>query len=93
MYAITLHPSHDHTWREVGGPMGLVLDIAFCSFVLVVGLGMIVGTFLILLANSVTSPVLTSAATPAHSWLTLPAASPEASVTSEVGQLPAPPSF
>lgn len=84
MNAITLHPSHSHTWRDVGGPMGLVLDIAFCSFVLVVGLGMIVGTFLILLANSVTSPVSTSAATPAHSRLIPPSASPESSVTSEV---------
>ena len=55
MNTITCDP--DHTWRDVGGPIGLLLDGAFCSFVILAALGMMPFALLILLADYAISPV------------------------------------
>lgn len=49
MKTITYDRLHDHTWRDIGGHTGLLLDGAFCSFVIVAGLGMMPFVLLILL--------------------------------------------
>jgi hypothetical protein len=58
MKTITCDPSHDRTWREIDGPIGLLLDSAFCSLVIVAALGMMPFAILILFADYVISPVL-----------------------------------
>jgi len=58
MNQITLNPSRVYTRKEVGGPIGLLLDCAFCSFLIVVALGMMAFAFFILLGDYVISPVL-----------------------------------
>jgi hypothetical protein len=57
MKTITCDPLHDHTWRDIDGPLGLLLDGAFCSFIIVAALGMMPFALLILLADYVISPV------------------------------------
>jgi len=52
---ITCDP--DRTWRDVGGFIGLLLDGAFCSFVILAALGMMPFALLILLADFAISPV------------------------------------
>ena len=44
-------------WKDVDGPIGLLLDGAFCSFVILAALGMMPFALLILLADYVVSPV------------------------------------
>jgi hypothetical protein len=56
MKTITCDPLHDRTWRDIDGPIGWLLDGAFCSFVIVAALGMMPFALLILLANYVISP-------------------------------------
>jgi hypothetical protein len=58
MKKITLNPSHFYTRRDVGGPIGLLLDTAFCSLLILVALGMAAFAFLILIVNYVVSPLL-----------------------------------
>jgi hypothetical protein len=57
MKRITCDPLHDHIWRDINGPIGLLLDCAFCSFVMVVALGMVPFALVILLADYVILPV------------------------------------
>jgi hypothetical protein len=57
MNTITHDPLLHHTWRDIGGPIGLLLDCAFCLFVILAALGLMIFTFLILLADYVISPV------------------------------------
>lgn len=59
MKTITCDPLHDHTWRDVDGPIGFLLDGAFCSFVIVAALGMMPFALLILLTDHVVSPAWT----------------------------------
>ena len=48
-----------HTWRDIGGPVGLFLDLFMFGFIIVAAFFMmIVGTGL-LLVDHVASPVLT----------------------------------
>ena len=56
MNKITLNPSHFYTRREVGGPIGLLLDTAFCSFLILVALGMTGFAILILAVKYIISP-------------------------------------
>jgi len=56
MNTITYDPLHYHTWRDIGGPIGLLLDGVFCSFVVLAALGMMIFALLILLADHVLSP-------------------------------------
>lgn len=58
MNSITQHPLHYHTWRDIGGPLGMFLDGAFCSFVIVAAFGMIVFASLILFVDHLTAPVV-----------------------------------
>jgi len=58
MNKITVNPSHFYRRSEVGGPIGLLLDTAFCSFLLCVALGMTVFAVLILIVNHIISPSL-----------------------------------
>ena len=58
MNSITQHPLHDHTWKDIGGPIGLVLDGVFCAFVIVAAFGMLVFASVILFVDYLTSPVL-----------------------------------
>jgi hypothetical protein len=44
-------------WKDVDGPIGLLLDGAFCSFVILAALGMMPFALLILLADYAVSPV------------------------------------
>jgi hypothetical protein len=44
-------------WKDVDGPMGLLLDGAFCSFVILAALSMLPFALLILLADHAVSPV------------------------------------
>ena len=44
-------------WKDVDGPIGLLLDGAFCSFVILAALGMMPFALLILLADHAVSPV------------------------------------
>ncbi len=46
----------EDTWRDIDGPIGLLLDGVFCSFVFLVALGMMPFALLILLADYVISP-------------------------------------
>jgi hypothetical protein len=57
MNKMTLNPSHFYTRRDVGGPVGLLLDTAFCSFLILVALGMTVFAVLVLIVNYIVSPV------------------------------------
>ena len=41
----------EDTWRDVDGPIGLLLDGAFCSLVILAALGMLPFAFLILLVG------------------------------------------
>jgi hypothetical protein len=54
---ITHDPLLHHTWRDIGGPMGLLLDCAFCSFVILAALGMMVFVLLILFVDYAGSSV------------------------------------
>jgi hypothetical protein len=47
----------EDTWRDINGPIGLLLDSVFCSFVFLLALGMMPFALLILLADYVISPV------------------------------------
>jgi hypothetical protein len=58
MNSTTRHPLHYHTWKDIGGPLGLLLDSAFCAFVIFAALSMIVFAFFILLLDYITAPVL-----------------------------------
>ena len=58
MNKITVNPSHLYTRSEVGRPISLLLDAAFCSFHLCVALSMTVFAVLILIMNHIISPSL-----------------------------------
>ncbi len=58
MNSITQHPLHYHTWKDIGGPLGLLLDGVFCAFVIVAALGMIGFAFVVLVLDYIASPVL-----------------------------------
>ncbi len=58
MNSTTQHPLRYHTWKDIGGPLGLLLDGAFCAFVIVAALGMVVFAFCILLLDYLAEPVL-----------------------------------
>ncbi|HEV3272779.1 MAG TPA: hypothetical protein VGZ93_11415 [Candidatus Methylacidiphilales bacterium] len=72
MNTITHDPLLHHTWKDIGGPMGLLLDCVFCSFVILAALGMMVCVLLILLADYAVSPVraFMSKLHRRRSWLT-----------------------
>jgi len=53
------HPLHYHTWKDIGGPLGLLLDGAFCAFVILAALSMIVFAFFILVLDYIAVPVIT----------------------------------
>ena len=57
MNTITQHPSRYHTWRESGGPIGLVLCICHALFYFVTGLVIIVVALVLLLAHYFISAV------------------------------------
>lgn len=52
---------HYHTWRDIGGPIGFVLDVGFCGFVLVTASLMIVLCTVLVFLDYLASPVLTLA--------------------------------
>ena len=53
------HPHlHYHTWRDIGGPIGLVLDAAFFVFVLVSASVMLVFCTALLGLNYLFTPFL-----------------------------------
>ena len=56
MNAITYDPLHKHLWRDIGGPVGLLLDGAFCLVIILAALGMMIFGLLILFADYVVSP-------------------------------------
>ena len=58
MNKITVNPSRFYTRSEVGRPISLLLNAAFCSFLLCVALSMTVFALLILIVNHVISPSL-----------------------------------
>ena len=58
MSSITHHALHYHTWRDIGCPIGLLLDGVFCAFVIASAMGMVVLAFFILLVDHLASPVL-----------------------------------
>jgi hypothetical protein len=52
------HPKRGyHTWRDIGGPVGLVLDLVFCGFVVVAAFFMIAFCTGLLLLDYLLSPV------------------------------------
>lgn len=48
-----------HTWKDIGGPIGLILDGAFFVFVLISASFMLVFCTILLCLDYVLSPVLT----------------------------------
>jgi len=54
----TSHPVRYHTWKDIGGPIGLLFDGIFCAFVIVSALAMIVFAYLILVIDYAAAPVL-----------------------------------
>jgi hypothetical protein len=54
---LTYDPLLYHAWREIDGPLGLLLDCTFCLFVILAGLGLMAFALLILLVDYVISPV------------------------------------
>jgi hypothetical protein len=58
MNSTTHHPLHDHTWRDIGGPIGMLLDGVFCAFIIVSALGMVLLASFVLLVDHLTAPIL-----------------------------------
>jgi len=70
MNKFTLNTSHFYTRKDVGGPVGLLLDTAFFSFLICVALAMMAFGILILIVNHLVAPLL---ALVSKILLTLPA--------------------
>jgi quinol-cytochrome oxidoreductase complex cytochrome b subunit len=49
---------HYHTWKDLGGPIGFILDFAFFGFVLVAAFFMMVFCSVLLLLDYLSSPIL-----------------------------------
>jgi len=60
MQTTTLHhPLHYHTWKDIGGPIGLILDGAFFVFVLISAFFMLVFCSVLLVLDYLLTPILT----------------------------------
>jgi hypothetical protein len=55
------HHLHYHTWKDVGGPIGLILDGAFFVFVLISASLMLIFCTALLGLDYLFSPILTLA--------------------------------
>lgn len=49
---------HYHTWKDIGGPIGFILNIAFCGVVLIAAFFMIIFCTALLLLDYLLSPIL-----------------------------------
>ena len=58
MNSTSSHPANYHTWKDIGGPIGLLFDGIFCTFVIVAAMAMIVFAYLILVVDYAAAPVL-----------------------------------
>ena len=58
MNSITHHPIHYHTWKDIGGPIGILLEGVFCAFVIVSAVGMVVLATFILILDYLAAPFL-----------------------------------
>jgi hypothetical protein len=47
-----------HTWRDIGGLIGLVLDLGFCAFVVIAAFFMIAFCTLLVVLDYLMSPIL-----------------------------------
>lgn len=47
-----------HTWRDIGGPIGLLLDICFFCFVVVGAMLMIVVSTVLVVVDYLVKPIL-----------------------------------
>jgi len=59
MTALTHDPLLDHPWKDIGGPVGLLLTVAFLSIVALAVLGLTAFAFLIVVSEYVVSPTWT----------------------------------
>jgi hypothetical protein len=57
MTALTYDPLVDHPWKDIDGPIGLLLTCVFFSIVLLVVMGLAAFACLILLSEYVVSPI------------------------------------
>ena len=57
MSGLTHDPLIDHPWKDIGGPIGLLVTVAFLSIVLLAVLGLTAFACLILLSEYVVSPI------------------------------------
>ena len=53
----TCDPSHNHQWRDINGPVGWLLGVVFCAFLILPALVLVVFALLILLMNHVVLPL------------------------------------
>ena len=59
MKLLSGHPKlHYHTWRDIGGLLGLILDIAFFGFVMIAALFVLILGVALLFFDYLTAPIL-----------------------------------
>jgi len=58
MQTTSHHPLHYHTWKDIGGPVGLILDGTFFVFVLISAFFMLIFCSVLLVLDYLLSPIL-----------------------------------
>ncbi len=57
MNKLTCDPLGDHLWRDINGPVGWLLGVVFCAFLILPALVLVAFALLILLMDHVVLPL------------------------------------
>ena len=57
MNKMTCDPSRNHLWRDINGPVGWLLGVVFCAFLILPALVLVMFALLILLMDHVVLPL------------------------------------